>query len=102
MGLDSLATAPVERLERVGEMRCSMLALLAKYKLMVVVAGLLGALGLGGAGVAAAHGVLPMSLSAALRQPSSHVGHARPGAAAHGKRGPHGGLIHGSVITSVN
>ena len=79
-----------------------MLALLAKYKLMVVAAALLGALGLGGAGVAAAHGALPMSLNAALGQPSSHVGHARPGAAAHGRRGPHGDLIHGSVITSVN
>lgn len=79
-----------------------MLALLAKYKLMVVVAALLGALGMGGVGVAAAHGALPMSLNAALGQPSSHVGHARPGAAAHGKRGPHGGLIHGSIITSVN
>lgn len=79
-----------------------MLALLAKYKLMVVAAALLGALGIGGVGVAAAHGALPMSLSATLGQPSSHVGHARPGAAAHGKRGPHGGIVHGSVITSVN
>jgi hypothetical protein len=79
-----------------------MLALLAKYKLMVVAAALLGALGMGGVGVAAAHGALPLSLNAALGQSSPHVGQTQPGAAAHGKRGPHGGIVHGSVITNVN
>lgn len=79
-----------------------MLAVLAKYKLLVVAAALLGALGMGGVGVAAAHGALPMSLNGLMGQPSPHVGHARPGAAIHGQRGPHGGIVHGSVITSVN
>ena len=80
-----------------------MLALLAKYKVMVVAAALLGALGVGGAGVAAAHGALPLSLNAITGAQAPSV---TPGAATRGKRG-HGagvaqGITHGSVITSVN
>jgi hypothetical protein len=76
----------------------NMLALLAKYKLMVVAAALLGALGVGGAGVAAANGALPMSLSALNGQSISTVSHGAPG----GRRNPHKGVVHGSIITSVN
>jgi hypothetical protein len=75
-----------------------MLALFAKYKLMVVAAALLGALGVGGAGVAAANGALPMSLSALRGQSISTVIHGAPGA----RRNPHNGVVHGSVITGVN
>lgn len=77
-----------------------MLALLAKYKLMVFAAALLGALGLGGAGVAAATGGLPVALNVLA---AHHGASSTPqGAAAHGKRNPANGITHGSVITSVN
>lgn len=83
-----------------------MLALLTKYKLMVVVAGLLGALGVGGAGVAAANGALPMSLNGLnglAGQHTPHMGQIALG----GAHGTHGrihplGVVHGSIITSVN
>lgn len=78
-----------------------MLALLAKYKLMVVVAGLLGALGVGGAGVAAANGALPMSLNGLAGQHTPRVGQA-PLGSAHGGRVHPLGVVHGSIITSVN
>ena len=79
-----------------------MLALLAKYKLLVIVVALLGALGIGGAGVAAAaSGALPVTFSALTGQRVTT-------ASTHGPRGArprHGanrGLVHGSLITSVN
>lgn len=81
-----------------------MLALLAKYKLMVLGAALLGALGVSGAGVAAANGALPMSLNGLnglAGQHTPHVGQAALGAA-HGKRLHPLGVVHGSIITSVS
>lgn len=77
-----------------------MLALLAKYKLMVIAAVLLGTLGVGGAGVAAANGALPLSLSALSGKQAHMAG--TPSATSHVKRNPDDGLTHGSVITSVN
>lgn len=77
-----------------------MLALLAKYKVAVIVVALLGALGIGGAGVAAANGVLPNPLSAMTGQDVSLASIASASA-------KHPGalrrlLTHGSVVTSVN
>ncbi|HET9112037.1 MAG TPA: hypothetical protein VFN78_14505 [Ktedonobacterales bacterium] len=76
-----------------------MLTLLAKYKLMVFAAVLLGALGLGSAGVAAANGGLPVALNVLA---AHHGASSTPQGAAHGKRNPANGITHGSVITSVN
>lgn len=75
-----------------------MLGLLAKYKVMVAVASLLGALGVGAGGVAAANGALPAPLGAFH---TNTVGLA----AEHGKHGRHGmlgGVVHGSIITQVS
>lgn len=79
-----------------------MLALLAKYKIAVIVSALLVTLGGGGAGVAyaAANGALPAPLTAAVGLNVAH-GHGH----GHGKkhrRNPHDGLTHGTIITSVN
>lgn len=75
-----------------------MLGLLAKYKVLVAVAALLGALGVGAGGVAAANGALPATLGA------FHVNTA--GLAVdygkHGRHGMLGGVVHGSIITKVN
>lgn len=76
-----------------------MLAFLAKYKLMVVAAALLGALGIGGAGVAAANGALPAALSGITGQ---QVKTANLSSAAASKRNPNNGIVHGSIITSAN
>jgi len=76
-----------------------MLALLAKYKLLVIAAALLGALGIGGAGVAAANGALPVAVSALTGQ---RVNIASVNGKAHARRGADRGLVHGSIITSVN
>jgi hypothetical protein len=72
-----------------------MLALLIKYKVALLVAALLGALGLGGAGVAAANGALPLpvqgvflgrqSVSTQLGVDAAVAGAARQ-------------IVHGSVI----
>ncbi|HEX8727871.1 MAG TPA: hypothetical protein VF739_04570 [Ktedonobacterales bacterium] len=77
-----------------------MLALLAKYKIAVIVSALLVALGGGGAGVAlaAANGALPNPLSAAG---GLNVSLANAAGGKHG-RNPHSGLTHGTIITSVN
>ena len=78
-----------------------MLALLAKYKLMVVAVALLSAFGVGSAGVAAANGSLPLALSAITGQrahPANHVGAGVTGR----KRNANNGIVHGSIITSVN
>lgn len=77
-----------------------MLTVLAKYKLLVIAVALLGALGIGGAGVAAANGALPVSLSAL----GSLAGQRASVASANGAawRGAGRGLTHGSIITSVN
>ncbi|HZC07206.1 MAG TPA: hypothetical protein VE338_16345 [Ktedonobacterales bacterium] len=76
-----------------------MLALLAKYKLMVFAVALLGALGLGGAGVAAANGGAPLALNVL----GAHFGSGSTSlGAAQGKRNPARGVTHGSVITKVN
>lgn len=76
-----------------------MLALLAKYKVAVIVSALLVALGGGGAGVAfaAANGALPGALGTVI---GLHVAHGH-GAGKHG-RNPLNGLTHGTIITSVN
>lgn len=76
-----------------------MLTLLAKYKLMVFAAALLGALGLGSAGVAAANGGLPVALNVLA---AHHGASSTPHGAAHARRNPANGITHGSVITSVN
>lgn len=78
-----------------------MLALLAKYKLLVIAVALLGALGIGGVGVAAAaaNGALPVTFSALNGLTGQHVGAAN-GKGAH--RGADRGLVHGSIITRVN
>ena len=76
-----------------------MLTLLAKYKLMVFAAALLGALGLGSAGVAAANGGLPVALNVLAGR---HGATSTPHGAAHARRNPANGIAHGSVITSVN
>lgn len=77
-----------------------MLTVLAKYKLLVIAAALLGALGIGSAGVAAANGALPASLSAlgSLAGQRASVASANDAA----WRGAGRGLTHGSIITSVN
>ena len=79
-----------------------MLALLAKYKLLVIVAALLGTLGVGGAGVAAAHGGLPLSLNALAGQQTHHANQATPPTGAGKHHNPNNGFTHGSVITTVN
>ncbi len=79
-----------------------MLALLAKYKLLVVAAALLGTLGLGGAGVAAAHGALPLSLSALAGQQTHSAKQTTPTTGARKHRNLRRGLTHGSVITTFN
>ena len=78
-----------------------MLALLAKYKLMVVAIALLSALGVGTAGAAAANGSLPLALSAITGQRAHPAVHNGAGAAGR-KRNPHNGIVHGSIIASVN
>lgn len=78
-----------------------MLALLAKYKVMVAIAALVGALGVGTAGVAAANGALPLSLNTlASATPAAKHG-AHPGDRP-GKRGLAQAITHGSIITQVN
>ncbi|HEU0028122.1 MAG TPA: hypothetical protein VFQ25_13495 [Ktedonobacterales bacterium] len=74
-----------------------MLALLVKYKLAITAAALLGAVGLGGVGVAAASGALPLTALSAL-----NIQHAkpRPGAARHPGLAAH--IIHGAVILNDN
>jgi hypothetical protein len=79
-----------------------MLAFLAKYKLMVAIAALLGALGVGGAGVAAANGALPAALSALTGQQVKTASQTTPSAAGKTKHSASDGLVHGSVIVSVN
>ncbi|HEX8731487.1 MAG TPA: hypothetical protein VF725_05445 [Ktedonobacterales bacterium] len=80
-----------------------MLALLAKYKIAVIVSALLVALGGGGAGVAfaAANGALPNPLNGAsgLNVALANAAGAKHG---HNRRNPHNGLTHGTIITSVN
>lgn len=77
-----------------------MLGLLAKYKVIFATAALLGALGVGAGGVAAANGALPAALGA-FHTTANTVGLAVDHAK-HGRHGMLGGLIHGSVITKVN
>jgi hypothetical protein len=79
-----------------------MLALLAKYKLIVIAATLLGALCAGGVGVAAANGALPVSLSALAGQQTHAASTATPTGESKAKQHPHDGLTHGSVITSAD
>ncbi len=74
-----------------------MLTFLARYKLMVVAAALLGALGVGGVGVAAAHGALPSTLYSLAGQRQN-----TPSATSKTKHASNNGLTHGSVIMSVN
>ncbi len=78
-----------------------MLVLLAKYKVMVLAVALLSALGVGSAGVAAANGTLPLALNAITGQRAHPAVYTGLGAAGR-KRSPHNGIVHGSIITSVN
>jgi hypothetical protein len=74
--------------------------LLAKYKLALIAAALLGALGLGGAGVAAANGALPMNPITALsfqRATPRRGVPARPARPRLASR-----ITHGAVILNAN
>jgi hypothetical protein len=74
-----------------------MLALLVKYKLALIAVALLGAVGLGGVGVAAANGALPLTALTALnlqRATPRPSGARHPGLAAR--------IIHGTVIVNDN
>lgn len=76
-----------------------MLAFLIKYKLAVIAVALLGALGIGGAGVAAANGALP--LPGLTHQSATPT----PSATATSKPAHHGlasEIVHGSVIVNTN
>lgn len=79
-----------------------MLALLAKYKLMVIAAALLGALGIGGAGVAAANGALPTMLNVFTGQSVDAASLNDLGSVVGSRHGRDAGLTHGSIITRVN
>lgn len=79
-----------------------MLAVLAKYKLIVIIAALVGTLGIGSAGVAAAHGGLPLALSAITGQHLHNANQTTPTTSAGKRHNPNNGFTHGSVITSVN
>jgi hypothetical protein len=71
-----------------------MLALLVKYKLAIIAAALLGAVGLGGVGMAAANGALPLT---ALTTLNIHQASPRPGPARLARH-----IIHGTVILNDN
>jgi len=80
-----------------------MLALLAKYKLIAIVAAaLLGVVGLGGAGVAAANGALPVALSAITGQQATTTPARAAKTTTSAKHVAFDGLTHGTVITSAN
>lgn len=86
-----------------------MLALLAKYKVLVITAALLGALGVGGAGVAAANGALPAAFSALTGQSAASqsidaltLSGLTTSASGHHRHGALLGLTHGSITTRAN
>lgn len=79
-----------------------MLALLAKYKAIAIAAALLGALGIGGAGVVAANGGLPVALGAITGQQATTTASHTQTSATMTKHNPANGLAHGTIITSVN
>jgi len=74
-----------------------MLALLVRYKLAIITAALLSAVGLGSVGVAAASGALPLTSLTALKLQQATP---RPGAQGRARLARH--IVNGTVILNTN